>query len=62
MCYDVGRMIKTEVRNMKKRVLCLLTCLALLMSLSVTVFAEDTTQLQQLMKQSFQEDKMLDIR
>ena len=47
---------------MKKRVLCLLTCLALLMSLSVTVFAEDTTQLQQLMKQSFQEDKMLDIR
>ena len=47
---------------MKRRFLCMLIALAVLLSMAVTVSADDTTELQQMMLESFKEDKMLDIR
>ena len=47
---------------MKRRFLCVLLSLAVLLGMAVTVSADDTTELQQMMLESFNNDKMLDIR
>ena len=47
---------------MKRRFLCICLALAVLLGMTVTVFADDTTALQQMMLESFNSDKMLDIR
>ena len=47
---------------MRKHVVCVLLALAALLGMAVVVSADDTTALQQMMLESFNEDKMLDIR
>ena len=47
---------------MKKRLICAVLSLVMLLSMAVTARADDTAALQQMMKDSFNQEKMLDIR